>query len=87
MNGDVRRYRTMVSDRHSSTDGLHGRDLFLALLLLTALGVLYVGWKYVKHTLLAESFGLPAGMRDYWIVFALAWLGFILWAWKTRLRD
>jgi hypothetical protein len=75
-----------VTERQGNSKELRGRDLAKALVLLGLFGAAYVGWKYVKHNWLADHGYLPEGMRDYWVVFGVAWVGILLWAAKTRLR-
>ena len=76
----------MVTEGLRKPEELRGRDFAKALILLGAFGAAYVGWKYVKHNWLVSHGYLPEGMRDYWIVFGVAWVGILLWAAKTRFR-
>jgi hypothetical protein len=75
-----------MTEGPDTPDELRGRDLVKAVLLLGVFGAAYVGWKYVKHNWLASHGYLSEGMRDYWVVFAVAWVGIILWAAKTRFK-
>jgi len=49
-------------------------------------GAAYVGWKYIKHNWLVDHGYLPEGMRDYWVVFGVTWIGIIILAAKRRFR-
>ena len=57
-----------------------------ATIVLTCLGAAYVGWKYIKHNWLVDHGYLPEGMRDYWVVFGVTWIGIIILAAKRRFR-
>jgi len=73
-------------ERDDGQEGIRGRELIGALVLLTVLGALYVAWKYLKHNWLVDQGYLPEGMRNYWMVFAFAVVALIAWAAKRRFR-
>jgi len=76
----------MVADPTNESEGLHGRNLAIGIILLCVWGAAYVGWKYIKHNWLVDHGYLPEGMRDYWVVFGVTWIGIIILAAKRRFR-
>ena len=75
-----------MTGEQDKLEGLRGRHLAKALVLLAVFGVAHVGWKFVKHNWLADHGYLSEDMRDYWIAFGVAWVAILLWAAKTRFR-
>jgi hypothetical protein len=67
--------------------GLHGFDLIKGTVLLLAMGVAFVAWKFLKHNWLADHGFLPEGMRDYWMVYAVVVAGLLVWGVATRFRS